>query len=55
MPVTPPTPQPQPMDADELEATVDQAFRRCRIATTGPEDMAFAEMLVTHEDDLPKA
>jgi hypothetical protein len=29
MPVTPPPPQLQPMDADELEAAVDQAIAAC--------------------------
>jgi hypothetical protein len=29
VPVTPPPPQSQPMDADELEAAVDQAIAAC--------------------------
>ena len=47
----------QPENKDRLLAEMDAIYDRDHavIITLGPEDIALAEMLATHEDDLPKA
>jgi hypothetical protein len=44
-------------DKDRLLAEVDAIYKRDHVVvvTFGPEDLALAKMLVTHEDDLPQA
>ena len=47
----------QPESRDRLLAEMDTIYDRDHavIITLGPEDIALAKMLVTHEDDLPQA
>jgi len=47
----------QPENKDRLLAEMDAIYDRDHavIITLGPEDIALAKMLVTHEDDLPQA
>jgi hypothetical protein len=47
----------QPENKDKLLAEMDAIYDRDHavVITLSPEDMAFAKMLATHEDDLPKA
>jgi hypothetical protein len=47
----------QPENKDRRLTEMDAIYDRDHavVITLGPEDMAFAKMLVTHEDDLPKA
>jgi hypothetical protein len=47
----------QPENKDRLLAEMDAIYDRDHavIITLGPEDMALAKMLSTHEDDLPQA
>jgi hypothetical protein len=44
-------------DKDKLLAEIDAIYQRDHavVITLGPEDLAFAKMLGTHEDDLPQA
>jgi hypothetical protein len=44
-------------DKDKLLAEIDAVYDgdHAVVATLGPKDQALAEMLSTHEDDLPKA
>jgi len=43
-------------DKDKLLAEIDAVYDgdHAVVATLGPKDQALAEMLSTHEDDLPK-
>jgi hypothetical protein len=47
----------QPENKDRLLAEIDAIYDRDHavIITLGPEDIALAKMLATHEDDLPQA
>ena len=47
----------QPENKDRLLAEMDAIYDRDHavVITLGPEDLALAEMLATHEDDLPQA
>jgi hypothetical protein len=47
----------QPENKDRLLAEIEAIYERDHavIITLGPEDVALAKMLITHEDDLPKA
>jgi hypothetical protein len=44
-------------DKDKLLAEINAIYRRdhAAVVTLGPEDLALAKMLATHEDDLPQA
>jgi hypothetical protein len=44
-------------DKDRLLAEIDAIYQRghAEFVTLGPEDLALAKMLSTHEDDLPRA
>ncbi|WP_316189202.1 hypothetical protein [Bradyrhizobium sp. SZCCHNS1054] len=44
-------------EKDKLLAAIEAIYHRdhAAVVTIGPEDKAWAEMLITHEDDLPQA
>jgi hypothetical protein len=46
-----------PTNKDKLRKGIDTIYDRehAVIVTLGPADIAAAEMLITHEDDLPRA
>ena len=47
----------EPENSDRLMSEMEAIYDRDHavVITLGPEDIALAEMLATHEDDLPKA
>ena len=46
----------EPDNKDKLLAEMEAIYDRDHavVVTLGPEDLAFAQMLATHEDDLPQ-